>query len=88
MTRAALRVEEDAYTLSARDCSRRVALVESSELRIVEYPTYEGPTTVTPSDAPQVLSTAGRVVLDAITINPIPSNWGRVTWNGSVIAIR
>lgn len=87
MTRAALRVEEDAYTLSARDCSRRVALVESSELRIVEYPTYEGPTTVTPSDAPQVLSTAGRVVLDAITINPIPSNYGRITYNGSVITV-
>lgn len=87
MTRAALRVEEDAYTLSARDCSRRVALVESSELRIVEYPTYEGPTTVTPSDVPQVLSTAGRVVLDAITINPIPSNYGRITYNGSVITV-
>ena len=53
----------------------------------VEYPPYDGPTEVTPSQEAQVLSTANKSVLSDIVVNPIPSNYGLVTYNGAIIII-
>lgn len=51
------------------------------------YPEYTGPTSITPSAQTQTLYTAYTNMLHDITINPIPSNYGLVTWNGSVLRI-
>lgn len=48
---------------------------------------YDGPTTVTPTQETQVLPTAGLVVAANITVNPIPSNYGLITWNGSTLTV-
>ena len=48
---------------------------------------YSGQYVVTPSQEEQVLQTNGLVMLDNVTINPIPSNYGLITWNGSVITV-
>ena len=50
-------------------------------------PAYTGPTTVTPSQETQVLNTAALSVYEDITVNPIPSNYGLITWNGSVLTV-
>jgi hypothetical protein len=50
-------------------------------------PTYTGPTEFTPSGSEQVALTAGLMVEQDIIINPIPSNYGLVTWNGSVLTV-
>lgn len=52
-----------------------------------EYEVYEGPTEVTPSQETQVLETEGKAVLVDITINPIPSNYGLITYNGSILTV-
>lgn len=52
-----------------------------------EYPVYEGATVFTPTRQTQTVVTARKVVLDNITINPIPRNYGLVTYNGSIITI-
>lgn len=48
---------------------------------------YHGETVVTPSSETQVLETAGKTLKDDITINPIPSNYGLITWNGSTLTV-
>lgn len=48
---------------------------------------YSGEYTVTPSEQAQTLETGGHVLLSNITIEPIPSNYGLITWNGSVITV-
>lgn len=51
------------------------------------YPVYDGATTVTPSEMEQVLPTNGMAVLSDITIEPIPSNYGRVERRGSAVFV-
>ena len=51
------------------------------------YPTYDGPTEFTPSASVQTEHTAGTVVLTDITINPIPSNYGLIAYDGSVLTV-
>lgn len=51
------------------------------------YPIYSGETEVTPSDSVQILPTEGKAVVSDITINPIPSNYGLITYSGSIITV-
>ena len=75
--------------------SIRILSVESGAVNalsvnqaIVAYPsTYEGEYTVTPSDETQILPTADKKLAHDIVINPVPSNYGRISWNGSVLTV-
>lgn len=53
----------------------------------VQVPQYEGAYTVTPTAETQTLQTNGLRMTDNITIEPIPSNYGLITWNGSTITV-
>lgn len=48
---------------------------------------YHGSYTVTPSSEAQVLDTDTLILDGNITINPIPSNYGLITWDGSTITV-
>lgn len=85
--RVRLSVSEDAYALRACERVQRIGVTESTELRFVDYPTYEGATAFTPSESTQIISTAGSVVLSDITVNPIPSNYGRIERRGAAVIV-
>lgn len=62
----------------------------AGELTIPQFilpPSYEGPYEVTPSDTEQVLNTDSLYMSGNITINPIPNNYGLITWNGSTLTV-
>lgn len=48
---------------------------------------YDGPYIITPNRNTQVLNTMGYTMTADVVVNPIPSNYGLVTWNGSVLTI-
>lgn len=48
---------------------------------------YAGETHIAPTDSTIILDTAGMVVPDQIIIDPIPSNYGRIEWDGSTLTI-
>lgn len=50
-------------------------------------PSYEGPYEVTPTQETQTLDTDSLYMRGNVTINPIPSNYGLITWNGSVLTV-
>ena len=53
----------------------------------VDVQTYVGEYEVTPSAETQTLDTAGMRMSRAVTINPIPQNYGLITWNGSFLTV-
>lgn len=48
---------------------------------------YDGPYEVTPSSEPQVLQTQFLKMAHDVIVNPIPSNYGRVEWNGVALTV-
>lgn len=48
---------------------------------------YAGPYEVVPSRDAQVLSTAGKRMASDLTVAPIPSNYGLITWDGSKLTV-
>ena len=53
----------------------------------IEGDVYGGPYEVTPSQQTQRLETRYKTATQDIVINPIPSNYGLITWNGSVLTV-
>ena len=51
------------------------------------YPDYTGPVEITPNQTTQILNTAFKSILVDIKVNPIPSNYGLITWNGSTLTV-
>ena len=51
------------------------------------YPAYDGPMEITPTQETQTLDTAMKSVMGDIVINPIPNNYGLITWNGSTLTV-
>lgn len=58
-------------------------------IKVAEYdlPVYDGITEVTPSQDTQILQTSNKAVTRNIIINPIPFNYGLITWNGSTLTV-
>lgn len=50
-------------------------------------PVFGGDYTVTPGDEAQTIPCAGLRMSTDITINPVPSNYGRISWNGSTLTV-
>lgn len=49
---------------------------------------YDGEYSVVPrARETQTLNTLGKLMLDNVTIAPIPSNYGEITWDGSVLTV-
>ena len=59
----------------------------AASYQMVEGETYEGPYEFTPTQETQTAQTANKVLLENIVINPIPQNYGLITWNGAVITV-
>ena len=63
-----------------------VGIDESSPI-VPTVEEYHGTYEVTPAQTAQVLPTDGLLAVADIVINPIPSNYGLVTWNGSTLTV-
>lgn len=59
---------------------------ESSSIVIGGNP-YTGPYEVTPSEETQTLRTSDLYMNENVIINPIPSNYGLITWDGTKLTI-
>lgn len=58
---------------------------EVQYVRVAEW--YEGEYTVTPSALEQTIPAQGKTFLHDFIIEPIPSNYGLITWNGSTLTV-
>lgn len=60
----------------------------TGELSIEKKPDpYTGSYEITPRSTQQVLYSKNKLMTDDIRVLPIPSNYGLITWNGSVLTV-
>ena len=75
------------FDLSASATTQKYNIVHSEAINVQFYPEYQGEVTVTPTAETQILQTKDTALLSNITINPIPSNYGLIEYNGSVLRV-
>lgn len=70
-------------TLKSRPTIKATLTIPSSTGAII----YDGPYEWLPSEESQTVSISGKMATTDIIIEPIPSNYGRITYNGSTITV-
>ena len=53
----------------------------------VDVTPYGGPYEYTPTEQIQTVEIRNKTAFDDITIGPIPSNYGLITWNGVTLTV-
>lgn len=76
-----------AVSVSVNADTLGVALGTPVVKEYVDVQTYTGEYEVTPSEATQTLATIGKRMINNVTIHPIPSNYGRIEYNGAVLTV-
>ena len=69
------------------DCDREIVFEDYLSTHTTDLPDYDGPTVVVPSESAQTLSTELTALMSDIVVQPIPSNWGRIVYDGSIITV-
>lgn len=88
MIEATLTVQvEQAYTLEAQNAEEYSLTPELNIVHRVVTDPYEGDYEITPSDLEQIIPILGKTATQDIRINPVPSDYGRITWNGSTLTV-
>ena len=64
-----------------------VSLNVGGDFYAVGPPYYDGAYDITPSESVQVLEMKDMRASSNVTINPIPSNYGLITWDGSRLTV-
>jgi hypothetical protein len=64
-----------------------IELIPGDAFIVGQYDPYQGETEFTPGPDEQVVSTRGKVLMSDIVINPIPQQYGLITYNGNVITV-
>lgn len=59
----------------------------NSTVYVPQVDVYEGPYEATPTQFTQTLSTEGFTMAQDVIIHPIPSNYGLITYNGSILTV-
>ena len=55
------------------------------EVPVVDY--YDGSYEATPSAQTQTIPVIGKTMKQNFMVNPIPQNYGLITWNGSTLTV-
>ena len=79
---------EDGIEFSTAE-TQAAAVLQLGDALIIRSPElpYAGPYTVTPSRQTQTLSTRGFAMTEDVVVEPIPQNYGLVTYNGRILTI-
>lgn len=84
---ASIDIEPSEYELSLENENELDYEIENDLAFIIEKESYSGPYIVVPSKYAQVLNTENKFLNSDITVEAIPSNYGLITWNGSILTV-
>lgn len=74
-------------TVSFNNTQANISTSSQITRDFVDRDPYTGAYEVTPSQETQTLETENKRMTGNVTINPIPNNYGLITWNGSIITV-
>lgn len=78
--------ENEAVSLSVAG-TEPVGLAAEPHIVVDRSIIYDGAYEWTPTQSTQTIEIENKKALTNITINPIPQNYGLITWNGSTLTV-
>lgn len=82
-----LELDEDALTLDVGGTDLEWGADEYVRVVNADADEYAGPYEATPTASAQTFPTTGKLMTADFVVNPIPSNYGLITWNGQTLTV-
>lgn len=82
-----LELAEDALTLDVADIALEWGSDEYVRVVTSDADEYDGPYEATPTEDAQTFPTTGKLMTADFIVAPIPTNYGRITYDGTTIHI-
>ena len=73
--------------IAVRDAGEVAVGIDQKSPIVPVMDEYEGSYQVTPTTTAQTLGTEGLLMTADLVIEPIPSNYGLITWNGATLTV-
>lgn len=80
-------VGNEPIKMGVKSPSSKASMGVAAPIVVGLLPEYEGSYEVTPTEDTQILNTKDKQTRENIVINPIPQNYGLITYNGSTITV-
>ena len=87
MNKIAIKISPVGLIIDAAPSSASASLTTPVIKEYIDAPAYEGSYEISPTDETQTLNCANYRMLQNLVINPVPSNYGRIDWNGSYLTV-
>lgn len=78
---------EQQYDLTVVETNIPIQIGVETPVVASTVPEYDGEYDITPGSAAQVFQTNGKKITHDFIVEPIPSNYGLITWDGSTITV-
>ena len=78
-------IDFTAQTIEGEIVTEEIEVGGDVAMPVTSY--FTGDYEITPSNETQTISISGKTAKQNITINPIPSNYGLITWDGSTLTV-
>lgn len=75
------------FSMTQSEESAEISMTSVVRIQSGSADYYQGSYHITPATTTQILYTNNKIATDNITIDPIPSNYGLITYNGSTILV-
>ena len=82
-----LELEDDALALDVGDAALEWGSDEYVRVVNANVDEYDGPYEATPTEDAQTLATQAKLMTADFVVAPIPTNYGRITYDGTTIHI-
>lgn len=80
-------IKPQTVTIIAAPSNVGITLQDPIARDYVERDPYTGDYSITPGAEAVVLSVKDKRMTDDVVVNPVPSNYGRITWNGAILTV-
>lgn len=78
--------QDESYTVNV-DCDCELDIKIGTAIQLIDNDTYDGEYEFVPTDQVQIIQISGLTATMDITIDPIPNNYGLITWDGSSLTV-
>lgn len=80
-------VDVTQYELNISENAVSWEIAEYADMHTSDLPPYRGPTEFVPTQQPQHVYVGGKTVRSDILIQPIPENYGLITYDGATLTV-
>lgn len=79
-------IDDSAFSVVLHD-ETDMSVEFGNVIKVADFNIYDGEYTITPTDEVQIINTKEKLLTEDVVVQPIPQNYGRISYNGYSLTV-